>query len=74
MSNKQPWYHRCDGAILFTATQPVSEKEFTAALEKALKPFGVVRGTVEVESINDGSGSLQSGWMDPEPGDPSDLM
>lgn len=64
--NKQPFYHRCDSAILFTGTRPVSKKEFIAALEKALKPLGLVKGTVEIED--------DSGWMEPEAGDPSDLM
>ncbi len=72
--NKQPFYHRCEGAVMFTATRPVSEEEFIAALEKALKPLGLVKGTVEIECINDGSGVLESGWMEPEAGDPADLM
>jgi len=70
---KQPYYHRCEGAVLFTATQPVTEEEFVKAVEKALKPFGVVKGTVEVESVADENGALFSGWVEPEPGDPSDL-
>lgn len=72
--NKQPFYHRCEGAVMFTATRPVSEDEFIAALEKALKPLGLVKGTVEIECINNGDGYLESGWLEPEPGDPSDLM
>lgn len=67
MANKQPFYHRCEGAVLFTATRPVSEEEFIAALEKALKPLGLVKGSVEVESIN-------GNWMESEAGDPADLM
>ena len=74
MPNKQPWYHRCEGALLFTTTEPVTEKECIKALEKALKPFGVVTGSVEFESVDAGDGTLVSGWADPEPGDPSDLM
>ena len=73
MRNKQPFYHRCAGAVMFTATKPVSEQEFIAALEKALRPLGLVRGSVEVECIND-NGTLVSGWLEPEAGDPADLM
>ena len=71
--NKQPFYHRCEGAVLFTATRPVSEEEFIKALEKALKPLDLVAGTVEIESINN-EGTLVSGWLEPEAGDPCDLM
>ena len=63
-TNKQPFFHRCDG-LLFTATKPVSEAEFLAAVSKALKPFGLVLGTLEVEP---------DGWAEPDPGDPADLM
>lgn len=73
MSNKQPFYHRCAGAVLFTATRSITEEEFVAALEKALKPLGLVKGTVEIEGISDGK-EIHSGWMDPEAGDPADLM
>ena len=69
--SKQPWYHRSN-AVLFTATQPITEEQFTKAVEKALKKYGVLRGTVEVECINMGD-HLVSGWMEPEPGDPADL-
>ena len=72
--NKQPFYHRCEGAVMFTATKPISEEEFIAVLEKALKPLGLVKGTVEIECINDGNGVLESGWMEPEAGNPDDLM
>ena len=69
----QPWYHRVDGAILFTAKNPISEDDFIAAVESGLKKLGVVPGTVELEYINDGDGRLVSGYCEPEPGDPSDL-
>jgi hypothetical protein len=75
MTNKQPFYHRCDGAVLFTATRPISEKEFIAALEKALKPLGLVKGSVEVEGFGGlAGGEITSGYMEPEPGDPADLL
>ncbi len=73
--NKQPFYHRSEGAIMFTATRPISEAEFLAAVEKALKPLGIVTHTLEIEACRDEeTGTLHSGWMEPEAGDPSDLM
>jgi hypothetical protein len=58
--NKQPWYH--GASVLFTTTMPVTEEQFIAAMQKALKPYGVVYVEVEGE------------YMDPEAGDPTDLM
>jgi hypothetical protein len=73
--NKQPFYHRSEGALTFTATKPISESEFIKAVEKALKPLGLVSGTVDIECIHDEeTKTLFSGWMEPEAGDPSDLM
>lgn len=71
--SKQPYYHRCEGAVLFTCTQPLTEDDFIAVLEKGLKKFGLVKGSVEVECIHDGDGELVSGFTEPEPGDPDDL-
>ncbi len=71
--NKQPFYHRCEGAVMFTATTPISEQQFISVLEKALKPLGLVPNTVEIECLND-NGTLLSGWLEPEAGDPRDLM
>lgn len=70
---KQPFYHRVEGAVLFTATRPVSEEEFIAAVERGLKSCGLVKGSVEVECLNE-DGVLVSGYGEPEPGDPADLM
>lgn len=69
---KQPFYHRCEGAVMFTTTQPMSESEFITALQKALKPYGLIKNSIQIESINVG-GVLESGWMNPEAGDPSDI-
>lgn len=69
---KQPFYHRVEGALLFTATRPISEKEFIAALERGLKSCGLVKNSVEIECLNV-DGKLVSGYCDAEPGDPDDL-
>ena len=70
---KQPWYHCCEGVLLFTTTEPVTEGQFLEAVSKALKPFGLVKGSLEIASITAEDGTLTSGWAEPEPGDPSDL-
>lgn len=71
--SKQPYYHRCDGALLFTTTVPVTEEEAVVEIERAFKKFGVLKGSVEFESLNGEDGKLYSGWNEPLPGDPSDL-
>lgn len=72
--NKQPFYHRCDGALLFTASSPIREEEFITAVEKALEPLGLIKGSFEIEPINNNDGTLSSGWVEPQAGDPMDLM
>jgi hypothetical protein len=71
MKNKQPYYHRVE-ALLFTATQPLTEQQFLLALRKALIPLGLIPTSLEIESQNH-NGILESGWHEPEPGNPSDL-
>jgi hypothetical protein len=62
--NKQPFYHRA--TILFTATRPITEEEFRKlvayAVECGLEGAGL-EDTVEIEE-----------WLEPEAGDPMDLM
>lgn len=74
MRNNQPFYHRCSGAVTFTANQPITEQEFVKALGRALKPLGLVEHTLEVESVPGEGGVLFPGWEEPEPGDPADLL
>jgi hypothetical protein len=58
--NKQPFYHEV--TFLFTATREFTRVELTLLLAKALKGRDVVKGTIDVESV------------EAEPGDPADLM
>lgn len=71
--NKQPFYHRVE-AVLFTATRPVSEEEFCAALESSLKKCGLVKGSVEIEPARDDKNDCLVSGMSWEAGDPSDLL
>ena len=65
--NKQPFYHKVE--ILFTSTTGFSEEACLALLKKAFnsktarKDLGVVQDTIEIET-----------YLEPEPGDPADLM
>jgi hypothetical protein len=61
--NKQPFYHRV--VVLATFTRPLSEEEFEKILKRALqeKHNGYVPGSLMLEE-----------YMEPEPGDPADLM
>ena len=63
MRNKQPFYHRVDG-LLFTATRPISEKEFMQAVKKSLALLGVIVSSIE----------LDGPWEESEPGSPDDLL
>ena len=64
--NRQPFYHRVDG-LLFTATDAVSEADFLRVLREseALQKLGVLVDSIEVEP---------TGWGEPEPGDPAELL
>lgn len=62
--NAQPFYHRIDG-LLFTATAPLTEREFLTHFRKHAKALGILADSVEIEV---------EGFGEPEPGDPADLM
>jgi hypothetical protein len=67
--NKQPFYHRIDG-LLFTSTTGFGEQRFIQAFtefckSKKAKELGIIADTVEIE---------YDGYLEPEAGDPSDLM
>ena len=68
--NKQPFYHRIDG-LMFTSTTGFSEKKFMqlfiefAKDKKIKKELGIIPDTIEIEC---------DGYLEPEAGDPSDLM
>lgn len=68
--NKQPFYHRADG-LLFTSTTGVDEQQFTEVFlrvlrnSRELKKLGILPDTIEVEA---------NCYLEPEPGDPADLM
>ena len=76
--NKQPFYHEFEGQVLFTATRPLTKEEFISALEKGLKKYGLVEGTVELHDPREvdvlNLGEQYDGWAEPEAGDPHDLM
>lgn len=64
--NKQPFYHGAH--ILFTSTTGCSEQEVLEALNKFAvseegQKLGLVEDSVEIEA-----------WLEPEPGDPADLL
>ena len=76
--NKQPFYHSMEGQMLFTLTEPITKKEFLAAVERGLMQHGYVKGSLEHfdprEVNNTDLGEQYDGWLAPEAGDPHDLM
>lgn len=59
--NKQPFYHRC--VVLFTATEPMEEQTVFENIRDGLTMDIILRDSIEIEE-----------YLEPEPGDPADLM